>query len=339
MDRIRTGITIAGNLIQDAIKQIDSYPEPGMLTSIRSVSYAVGGCVPNTAIDLARIDPCLPVSVCGKVGHDSAGSFILNKLQKSGVNTDLVLITDDAPTSFTDVMQDTSGQRTFFQARGANALFAPSELPIGALTCKMLHLGYLLLLDCFDAADSEYGTAAARVLHELQKVGIRTSVDAVSSCGGSFAEIMRPALPYCDNLIINEIECCAIWGLNPYTADGKPDAAAIRTAMQLTHDAGVKERVIVHCPEAGFLLDNTGFTVVGSLALPQSIIAGSVGAGDAFCAGCLYGIYHGFDNELLLRFASCAAASSLLRENSVDGMQCKDALLQMERQFARKELN
>lgn len=73
-----------------------------------------------------------------------------------------------------------------------------------------------------------------------------------------------------------------------------------------------------------------------SLAFPRELIRGSVGAGDAFCAGCLYGLYNGFDDERLLRFAAAAAAASLTEENAVDGMRPRDELFTMIERYGGK---
>ena len=56
----RKGIALAGNIITDVIKTIDTYPPIGMLANISQITKAVGGCVSNTAIDLAKIDPSQP---------------------------------------------------------------------------------------------------------------------------------------------------------------------------------------------------------------------------------------------------------------------------------------
>ena len=50
-------------------------------------------------------------------------------------------------------------------------------------------------------------------------------------------------------------------------------------------------------------------------------IKGTVGAGDSFAAGCLYGIYNGFTDAEILEFASGAAACNLAAEDSVSGMR------------------
>ena len=75
---------------------------------------------------------------------------------------------------------------------------------------------------------------------------------------------------------------------------------------------------------------------VASLRIPKEEIKGSVGAGDAFCAGCLYGIYNGFSDRQTLEFASAAAACNLFAANSVDGMRSKNEILQIAEQYERR---
>jgi sugar/nucleoside kinase (ribokinase family) len=83
--------------------------------------------------------------------------------------------------------------------------------------------------------------------------------------------------------------------------------------------------VILHCPEAGFCLDADGtYTVVPSIKLEKGFIKGTVGAGDAFCAGCLYGIYNALEDREMLEFASGAACCNLMAEDSVSSMRDKN---------------
>ena len=102
---------------------------------------------------------------------------------------------------------------------------------------------------------------------------------------------------------------------------------------------GVGQRVIVHCPEAGFCLSRNGdFTVVPSLKLPAGYVKGTVGAGDSFCAGCLYGIYHGYSDAEILEFASGAAACNLAAEDSVSGMRNAEYVRELIERFGKVEL-
>ena len=102
---------------------------------------------------------------------------------------------------------------------------------------------------------------------------------------------------------------------------------------------GVLEKVIVHAKEAGFCLNVDGtFTSLGSLRIPREEIRGSVGAGDAFCAGCLYAIYHDYPDLEMLSFASASAACNLFAENSVDGMRSKKEIEKLSEQYERRSI-
>ncbi len=333
----RKGITLAGNILVDVVKNIDCYPQKGMLCNISSVLMSVGGCVPNTGINLVKIDPMLPVSVLGCVGDDEYGQYALAQLGRYGIGTEKIVVSEAAPTSFSDVMSLPTGERTFFHARGANAEFCPEHVKVDELTCRILHIGYLLLLDRFDGPDGEYGTVMARFLHQVQERGICTSIDTVSDSSGDYPGKIIPALKYCDYVIINEIECCGIWGYSPRGEDGTLRVEVVKDAMERTLELGVREKVIVHSKEAGFCLSRDGsFTEIASLDIPKEAIKGSVGAGDAFCAGALYGIYQGWEDRKMLEFASGAAACNLFAQNAVDGMRTKEEILELMQTLPRK---
>lgn len=336
----RKGIAIAGNILTDIVKTIDCYPESGMLANIVEMSKAVGGCVPNTAINLAKIDSSIPICALGKIGDDDYGRFLLSQLAKYGIDCEKICVSESQPTSFSDVMSQTSGERTFFHARGSNTEFSPDDIDISSLNCLMLHIGYILLLDAFDKDDEQYGTVMARFLHDARKAGIRTSVDVVSDSVADYKKKVYPALKYCSFAIMNEVESGRIFSIDPYGTDGKLDVKKIQHIAELMAEAGVEEKVIIHAKEAGFCYDvATGeFTVVPSLNIPPELIKGSVGAGDSYCAACLYSLYRGFTDKEMLEFASSAAACNLFAENSVDGMLPKEEIVKLADKYGRKTI-
>ncbi len=336
----RKGIALAGNILVDTVKEIEAYPERGMLVNITDVSRAVGGCAPNTAIDIAKIDPSIPLSVAGKIGDDEPGRYVVGQMKKYGIDCSRIEASAQKPTSFSDVMSDAHGERTFFHARGANGEFCPKDIDISSLDCQILHIGYILLLDAFDQKDEKYGTVMARFLHDVQAEGIKTSIDVVSSTTADYKGTILPALKYCDYAFLNEIESSMLTDLPPYRPDGSLDMENIRKTMEFIASCGVREKIIVHCKNCGFCLDvPTGnFTAVPSLDIPKEVIRGSVGAGDAFCAGSLYAIYNKYSDTDLLEFASAAAASNLFSENSVDGMMPKPELELLMKKYPRKTL-
>lgn len=336
----RRGIALAGNILVDYVKEVERYPGRGMLANISDVSRAVGGCATNTAIDLAKIDRSLPVSVAGRIGDDDAGRFVVAELSRYGIDCGRVSVSPDKPTSFSDVISEKSGERTFFHARGANGKFSPADVDLSSVDAVMLHVGYILLLDQFDKRDPEYGTVMARFLHDAQEEGIKTSIDVVSNNDADYKTTVIPALRYCDYAFLNEVESSMLTDLSPYHPDGSLWIENIRATMEFIAAQGVREKVIVHCKQAGFVLNvpDGAFSAVTSLDVPREMIRGSVGAGDAFCAGCLYAIYHKYDDTRLLEFAGAAAAASLFSENSVDGMRPLPELEQMIRDYPCRKL-
>lgn len=321
----RKGIAVVGNIIIDLVKNLDCYPKQGMMAYVESIEKAVGGCVSNTAIDLAKIDSTLPVSAVSRVGNDENGRFVTSILKNHGIDISQISFSSTAPTSFSDVMSVSGGERTFFHAKGANAELDPDDINLNALNCSILHAGYLLILEQFDKEDKEYGTRMARFLKSAQDEGIKTSIDIVSDTLGNYNKIVVPALKYCNYVIVNEIEATAVYKINPRKPNGDLDIEAVKKAMLNMKKDGVKDKVIVHAKEMGICLDvkNGAFTMVNSLKIPKELIKGSVGAGDAFCAGALYGLYNNYTDDETLLFAAAAAATSLFADNSTDGMKSK----------------
>ena len=178
----------------------------------------------------------------------------------------------------------------------------------------------------------------ARLLHDVQKQGIKTSIDVVSAEQGLFAEKIIPSLKYCNYAIMNEIECCKVTNLAPRNSDGSVNIKNIKTTMEKFIEYGVADKVIIHCCEGGFALGaDKKFTAVPSLELPDGYIKGSVGAGDAFAAACLYALYNGYDDCHMLEFASTAAALNLSEEDAVSGMRSKEEIEEISKKFKRRK--
>jgi hypothetical protein len=114
-----------------------------------------------------------------------------------------------------------TGRRTFFHARGANALWAGAGLGFKKIRARIFHLAYLLLLDALDLPDDEFGTKAARLLAAAQAAGLKTSVDVVSEDSNRFARVVTPALKFVDYCILNEIEAGKTTGFKLRQPDGR----------------------------------------------------------------------------------------------------------------------
>ncbi len=320
---MRSGIVVAGSILVDKINEIEAYPNSGELTKILRVEKSVGGCVPNVAVDLKRIDPTLRVQAVGKIGDDADGAYVRSFFAANGIEADGI-IDGEASTSFTQVMSVRGGQRTFFTYAGANDEFGYADIDFSALNAKMLHLGYLLLLKKMDGEDG------IRLLREAQRCGIKTSIDLVSENANRY-ELVLPCLKYTDNVIVNETEAGAMAGMEPTFAN-------MRKIVEKIKMYGVKERVIVHMPMLSVCLSDSGYSVIPSYDLPKDYIRGTTGAGDAFCAGSLIGIYRGWTDEKLLSFASAAAAAALSSTDATSGMRSEKEIIGLCENFKRRKI-
>lgn len=335
----RKGIFSAGNWIIDHVKLIDTFPREGNLVNILAQMAGNGGCPYNILVDLARMQAGLPLWGAGCIGRDADGDFILNDLQRYGIDASFMHIQDGAATSYTDVMTvRDSGARTFFHCRGANAVFSPDHLKgFERIPARIFHLGYLLLLDTFDNPDPDFGVVAARILADFQRAGFKTSVDVVSEQSDRFRQIVTPCLKYTDYLIVNEIEAGQTTDIPIRNSSGTLVADQLKLAASLLIEKGVGQLVVIHFPEGGYALSTNGTDCfVPSFHLSPGEIKGTVGAGDAFCAGVLYGIHEGWPLSDMLKLGNATARFNLLHPTSSEGIPNLDVI----RDFVTKgELN
>jgi sugar/nucleoside kinase (ribokinase family) len=331
----RKGLLAGGNWIIDQVKLIDVYPQREQLANIRSQSEGTGGAPYNVLVDLAILGAPFPLFGAGLVGRDPLGERILADCRQRGIDTKYLKTTPDAPTSYTDVMTEIAdGRRTFFHMRGANALWKGGDLDFQRVKARLFHLGYLLLLDELDKPDKVHGTRAAALLAAAQAAGLRTSVDVVSEDSDRFAQIVTPALKHVDYCILNEIEASKTTGFKIRQPDGALDTVSLRHAAGALLQMGVKELVIIHFPEGAFARTRKGDDHwQSSLNLPPKYIAGTAGAGDAFCAGALLGLHEGWDLGRCLEAGVCAAAASLAHPTCTAGMKPLKACLELKKKY------
>ena len=318
----RRGIISVGNWLVDSIKFIDSYPARGNLSVIRKIEEGLGGCSHNVLVDLARLQSGLPLYAGGCIGDDRFGQMVMRTIEENGIDGTNMTVLAGVPTSYTDVMSEIGGAatRTFFHCCGANAELTPEMALSADAPAKIFHLGYLLLLDRLDQEDPEYGVAAARVLHGLQQKGYKTSVDVVSEEGDRFRKVVLPCLRYADYLIVNEVEAGACLGIDLRTAAGEILWEEVEKAAVALLEKGVGELCVIHFPEGGVAVSKDGGACVKkSRKVPSSEIVSAVGAGDAFCAGCLYAIHEDYPLNRMLEFANASARFNLFSATSTGG--------------------
>lgn len=320
----KNGIAVAGSIIVDTINVISRYPNSGELTQIFSVSKAIGGCVPNVAADLKQIDPSLKVYAVGNVGNDENGSLVRSVLSSYGVDLSKVKSVPER-TNHTQVMSVSGGQRTFFTYSGACGKFGAEDIDFDMLDADILHLGYFLLLEKVDAGDG------LEILKRAGEHGLKTSIDLVSENSDRYKDVI-PCLPYTDYLIVNEIESSRIACMDSSEEN-------LPTVAKRLLELGVREKVVIHFSNGSVCASKGGsVTALGSFVLPEGYIRGTTGAGDAFCAGALYGIYNGLADDKILEYGTVCATMALSAQDAVSGLTDINAAVEKCRGYERRTL-
>ena len=105
-------------------------------------------------------------------------------------------------------------------------------------------------------------------------------------------------------------------------------------------ELGVSAWAVIHCPEGGYGLDENGaFVSMNSLSLPKDYIKGTVGAGDAFCAGVLYGAQKKWNLAESIRLGICTAAASLSEPGATEGVGTLEDVMKLGERFQEQELH
>jgi sugar/nucleoside kinase (ribokinase family) len=333
--RTRRGLLAAGNWLLDHVHVVDLYPQPGQLGNILSRIDGAGGGAYNVLAVLARCGAPFPLLGAGLVGNDDAGRQIREDCRRHKIDARHLRSSAGAPTSFTHVVtEQPTGRRTFLHYRGANALWRGEDLDFHRIRARIFHFGYLMLLDQMDQPDARFGTRAARLLAAARTAGLKTSVDAASVESRRFSKVASAALKHADYCILNELEAGKITGLNPRRTGGRLDPVALRRSVDALLKLGVGELVVVHCPEGALArLRNHDLLWQPSLKLPADYIAGTAGAGDAFCAGVLLGLHEGWNLPRSLRAGVCIAAASLSHPTTTGGVRSLRRCLALANRF------
>lgn len=322
----RRGIACAGNWIVDIVHTIEAWPQKSDLVRIKAEAEGTGGGAANVLLALAAFRTGLPLYALGLIGTDRHAETVRAAVRAAGADLSGLKGTDRAPTAHTHVMNLSGDSRTFFYHPGTNDLLAEDDIAVEAAAAKgaaIFYLGYLNLLGKLDEIDAQ-GTGAARVLSRARSAGMVTAVDLVSTDRPEFRAAVEAALPHTDYLFLNEVEAARATGLQTDPAD---EASLTATARQLLAK-GVRRAVILHTPSLGlwFGTDGPALTRRPDPVMPEDIIS-PVGAGDAFAAGCLYGIHEGWAPDACLRLGHRAAAAALKGATATESIPPLSALL------------
>jgi sugar/nucleoside kinase (ribokinase family) len=170
--------------------------EKGKKIEIEQPQYYTGGGATNSAVSFKRLG--YEVTACFKIGADTQGDFILEKLKNDGISVDCAIRSADLPTAVSFIIPCSGGDRTVLVSRGATQTLSLQELPLEKLTC------------CQQVYITSLSGLASHLLVPIVKTAKKNNIPVAVNPGSSQliagATNLRDALPFIDILILNSFE-------------------------------------------------------------------------------------------------------------------------------------
>jgi sugar/nucleoside kinase (ribokinase family) len=285
----RPAVACAGLIVADVfVPVLDRVPEPGSIVTVDGFLRDAGGCAANTATTLARLG--IATALVATVGADAPGEWLLSDLAAKGVDVRGVASVA-APTSETIILPVAGDDRRYVHVPGANAALAAVDVARGARGAAVLAVGGFLALPALVPVE------LATVFKEARTAGTRIVLDVVvPDDARDSADAVRTVLPFVDWFVPNDDEARRLTG-----ADDPVDQAAVLL------DWGCSAVVITRGKAGALYADEVQALRVHPLLV--EVVDGS-GAGDAFTAGLIAGLVHGWPVERILRFAAAVGGSA-----------------------------
>jgi sugar/nucleoside kinase (ribokinase family) len=296
-------VLVAGEINPDLILSGDVEPAFGQVEKVvDSAVLTVGSSSVIFACGAARLG--LRVAFIGKCGDDLFGRFMLEEMQKRTVDTSPVIVDPLLSTGLT-VILNKGDDRAMLTFPGAIGALRADEIPNDLLRrARHLHVASYFLQDALRPGLSD-------LFRRAHALGLTTSLDTNYDPTERW-EGLDQLLPLTDVFLPNATEACALTGV--------PDVeeAAARLARIV--------RVVAVKLGAEGALGMQGEQMARVSSLPVAVVD-TVGAGDNFDAGFLYGYLHGWPLERALRLGTVCGALSTRAAGGVAGQPSLDEVL------------
>lgn len=263
----------------------------GPMKFVHSFHKKVGGAELNLAVGCARLG--LSAGWISRLGNDEFGKFIQTFVRGEGIDISQVQLVDGYPTSlnFKEVMEDGSGRTFYYRDKSPILSMTPDDLDENYFRqAKILHL-----TGVFTAITPDNMAIVERAIELANQHDVKISFDPNIRLRmwsrKEAREALTGILPYVDILLAGDEEMDILIG------EREP-----RKIIEKVKELGISY-VAVKQGEKGAIGYHDGETIE-SPPIKATKVADTVGAGDGFNAGVLYGIIHGWSLEKTLTFAN-----------------------------------
>ena len=260
-------VALGVHVLDVLVRPVEAIPEGQGGQLVEQIRATAAGTAGGTALTLAKLGA--RTRSAGAIGADPLGDLLVELLQRSGVETDLLLRREEVQTSASVLPIRPNGERPAFHVIGANATYGADDAPLDAIAgADALHLG---------APEFMGGEQAARVLEHARTNGTRTSADVLAGGDTGLLEWIAPALPHLDVLLPNDEQVLGFTGEDSLEAGCR--ALIARGVGMVAATCGAEGAIVV---------DGDGEpTRVPAFDVD---VVDTTGCGDAFSAGFVVGL-------------------------------------------------
>jgi len=298
----RIDVVCVGILVADILTStIDRIPQPGELIWSHEISLSGGGHAHNTSVSLARLG--MKVGAVGKIGNDPFGKFLVEDLQREGVDTSRITVSNTSGTSKTMILLTPFEDRRFIHTIGANGDFGVDDVDFDYLqNVKILYVGGCGVLPKLD------GEPLVKVLRFAKEHDLTTVLDVViSHLELDWKSKFERVLGLTDFFLPNNDEAAIITGQK---SPKKQAEKILEYNPEMT--------VVITMGKDGSLVRTKDRIIQASSY--EMEIADPSGGGDAFTAGFIFGLAHDWELTETLKLASAMGASAVRKRGCTAGV-------------------
>ena len=285
---------------------------------LEEIRLTVAGTAAGTSVDLAKLGA--NVLAIGTIGEDAAGNFIVDTMQRHGIDTSGLRRTPGVQTSATMLPIRPNGERPALHVLGANAELAEADIDFEAIArARHLHFGGTYLMPKLD------GLPTARILEFARSRGVPVTLDVLAIDRLDLLEVIAPALPYVDYFMPGLDEARMICGLQDR-----------REVIRFFLERGVRHTIFKMGAEGSSIAWFAKDGEIAEIRVPafSADVVDSTGCGDSYCAGFIVGLLRGWDLAACARLGTAAAGLVIQGLGSDAGIVDFDHTLQFMRSAA-----
>ncbi|MGO4890439.1 sugar kinase [Anaerobacillus sp. MEB173] len=286
----------------------------GPMRFVQSFERKVGGAELNFAIGSSRLG--LNTSWISRLGDDEFGRFIYNFVRGEGIDVSEVKLVPGYPTSlnFKEIMEDGSGRTFYYRNQSPTLTLSPDSLNESLFkNAKLLHI-----TGVFPAIDPKNIEIVKKAIALAKKYNLKISFDPNIRLKLWNKEAAKAAL----NQFLSSVD---IFLTGVDEADLLLGTSDPKEIINKCEELGISY-VALKQGDKGSIGYHNGEIIEAAPVVPKKVVD-TVGAGDGFDAGFIYGVMQEWPLEKILTFANTIGSMVVSVSGDNEGLPYLDDVL------------